>query len=239
VYSLHFRSCAASLWSSETNSGRKRKIRDVREELGQSTDRRAEHRRSVVAGGGLSRGHRRERTGSSREGFLCTGWLDDLVKTVGFRDLSGRLSCVAGIGRDLWDRLDSGKRPKELRPFAPIRGTAHVAPATPGDLLFHIRSERPDLCFEFERILLDSLGACVTVVDEVSGFRYFDARDLLGFVDGTANPTGLDLPADDWDAQMMFFLGRIPERPPQMVCSIAAERLRVFTQPRPILGHGP
>lgn len=123
------------------------------------------------------------------------GGLDDLVKTVGFRDLSGRLSCIAGIGRDLWDRLDSGRRPKELRPFAPITGTAHAAPSTPGDLLFHIRSERPDLCFEFERILLDSLGACVTVVDEVSGFRYFDARDLLGFVDGTANPTGLDLPA--------------------------------------------
>src|SRR5208282_4074334 len=123
------------------------------------------------------------------------GGLDDLVKTVGFRDLSGRLSCIAGIGRDLWDRLDSGRRPKELRPFAPIRGTVHAAPSTPGDLLFHIRSERPDLCFEFERILLDSLGACVTVVDEVSGFRYFDARDLLGFVDGTANPNGPDLPA--------------------------------------------
>src|SRR5215813_6311205 len=61
--------------------------------------------------------------------------------------------------------------------------------------LFHIRSERPDLCFEFERILLDSLGTGVTVVDEVSGFRYFDARDLLGFIDGTANPTSLDLPA--------------------------------------------
>jgi porphyrinogen peroxidase len=128
------------------------------------------------------------------------GGLDDLVKTVGFRDLSGRLSCVAGIGRDLWDRFHSDKRPKELKPFAPIAGTPHVAPSTPGDLLFHIRSERPDLCFEFERILLDSLGvgeagAGVTVVDEVSGFRYFDARDLLGFVDGTANPTGLDLPA--------------------------------------------
>ena len=121
--------------------------------------------------------------------------LDDLVKTVGFRDLSGRLSCIAGIGRDLWDRLRSDKRPKELKPFAPIKGAVHAAPSTPGDLLFHIRSERPDLCFEFERILLDSLGAGVTVVDEVSGFRYFDARDLLGFVDGTANPTGLDLPA--------------------------------------------
>lgn len=121
--------------------------------------------------------------------------LDDLVKTVGFRDLSARLSCIVGIGRDLWDRLDLGSRPQELKSFALIAGAVHAAPSTPGDLLFHIRSERPDLCFEFERLLLDSLGAAVTVVDEVSGFRYFDARDLLGFVDGTANPTGLDLPA--------------------------------------------
>jgi porphyrinogen peroxidase len=123
------------------------------------------------------------------------GGIDDLVKTVGFRDLSGRLSCIAGIGRAFWDRLQSDARPKELRPFAPIRGPVHAAPSTPGDLLFHIRAERPDLCFELERILIDSLGAAVTVVDEVSGFRYFDARDLLGFVDGTANPNGPDLPA--------------------------------------------
>ncbi len=121
--------------------------------------------------------------------------LDDLVKTVGFRDLSGRLSCIAGIGRELWDRLHLDGRPAELKPFAPIQGPVHAAPATPGDLLFHIRAERADLCFELERILLDSLGDSVTVADEVSGFRYFDARDLLGFVDGTANPTGLDLPA--------------------------------------------
>src|ERR1700760_2605048 len=123
------------------------------------------------------------------------GDLDDLVKNVGFRDLSGRLSCIAGIGRDLWDRLGLDRRPQELRPLAPIEGKPHKAPSTPGDLLFHIRAERPDMCFEFERILLDSLGASVSVVDEVTGFRYFDARDLLGFVDGTANPTGLDLPA--------------------------------------------
>jgi putative iron-dependent peroxidase len=126
--------------------------------------------------------------------FSVLDGLDDLVKSVGFRDLSGRLSCVAGIGRDLWDRLHLDRRPKDLRPFAPIKGNVHTAPSTPGDLLFHIRSERPDLCFEFERILRDSLGAFVTVVDEVSCFRYFDARDLLGFVDGTANPTSIDLP---------------------------------------------
>ncbi|MBN8943816.1 MAG: Dyp-type peroxidase [Rhizobiales bacterium] len=121
--------------------------------------------------------------------------LNDLVKTVGFRDLSARLSCIVGIGSDLWDRLLPDRRPRDLKSFAPIKGAVHAAPSTPGDLLFHIRSERPDLCFEFERLLLDSLDTGVTVVDEVSGFRYFDARDLLGFVDGTANPTGPDLPA--------------------------------------------
>ncbi|WP_192245567.1 Dyp-type peroxidase [Mesorhizobium silamurunense] len=130
----------------------------------------------------------------SKVAFVLGG-LDDLVKNVGFRDLSGRLSCIAGIGAGLWARLSPDWQPRELKAFAPVKGPVHSAPSTPGDLLFHIRAERSDMCFEFERILLDSLGSSVTVVDEVTGFRYFDARDLLGFVDGTANPTGLDLPA--------------------------------------------
>ncbi|GAA2041462.1 Dyp-type peroxidase [Agromyces tropicus] len=121
--------------------------------------------------------------------------IDDLVKTVGFRDLGGRLSCVVGIGRTLWDRLAPGRRPTELHVFAPISGDVHTAPSTPGDLLFHVRAERQDLCFEFERLLLDALGEAVTVADETYGFRYFDARDLLGFVDGTANPIGAELPS--------------------------------------------
>ncbi|WP_294092459.1 Dyp-type peroxidase [Sphingomonas sp.] len=120
--------------------------------------------------------------------------IDDLIKTVGFRDLAGRLSCVVGIGHDLWRRLDTGALPAELHPFRPIQGAKHVAPATPGDILFHIRAERVDLCFEFERLLLAALGDTIRVVDAVSGFRYFDARDLLGFVDGTANPAGSDIP---------------------------------------------
>src|SRR6185295_14757923 len=69
-----------------------------------------------------------------------------------------------------------------------------AAVSTPGDLLFHLRAEREDMTFELERQLLDVLGDAATVVDETTGFRYFDARDLLGFVDGTANPTGAELP---------------------------------------------
>ena len=116
--------------------------------------------------------------------------IDDLVKTVGFRDLEAMLSCVVGIGRELWDRLSPGHRPIDLHAFPPVIGAVHIAPSTPGDVLFHIRAERQDMCFEFERLLLEQLGAAASVADETQGFRYFDARDLLGFVDGTANPIG-------------------------------------------------
>src|SRR3954471_16401059 len=122
------------------------------------------------------------------------GAIGDLVKNVGFRDLGGRLSCIVGIGSALWDRLSPERRPIDLRPFPPILGPVHAAPSTPGDLLFHIRAEREDLTFELERQLLDVIGDAAQVVDETTGFRYFDARDLLGFVDGTANPTGAELP---------------------------------------------
>jgi porphyrinogen peroxidase len=122
------------------------------------------------------------------------GGVGDLVKNVGFRDLGGRLSCVVGIGSALWDRLSPGRRPVDLRVFPPVQGPVHTAPSTPGDLLFHLRAEREDMTFELERQVLDLIGDGATVVDETTGFRYFDARDLLGFVDGTANPTGAELP---------------------------------------------
>lgn len=118
----------------------------------------------------------------------------DLIKTVAFRDLDSALSCTVGIGARAWDTIMRAPQPRELQTFREIKGAAHTAIATPGDLLFHIRADRHDLCFEFERLLLEQLGDAITVEDEVTGFRYFDERDLLGFVDGTANPVGPQLP---------------------------------------------
>ncbi|KAE8377579.1 hypothetical protein BDV26DRAFT_263272 [Aspergillus bertholletiae] len=116
--------------------------------------------------------------------------IDDLSKNVSIRDLSSQFACTVGIGSDVWDRLTGLPRPAELHPFRQVKGKKHTAVSTPGDLLFHIRSDRRDLCFEFERQLMDLLGDSVTVIDQTVGFRYFDVRDLLGFVDGTANPVG-------------------------------------------------
>ncbi|MEU3714367.1 Dyp-type peroxidase [Streptomyces catenulae] len=121
--------------------------------------------------------------------------LAGLVRSVAFRAPEAALTCVAGISSTGWDRLFDGPRPRYLHPFRPLHGPRHHAPATPGDLLFHLRSARPDLCFEMARLLVDHFAAAVTVVDEVHGFRYFDTRDLLGFVDGSENPT--DRAADD------------------------------------------
>jgi porphyrinogen peroxidase len=121
---------------------------------------------------------------------LC-GDLPALGRAVGFRDLDGRLSCVTGFGAAAWDRLAGpGRRPAGLHPFKEIKAGSRHAVATPGDILFHIRATRMDLCFELATQIMTRLGGAVTVVDEVHGFRYFDERDLLGFVDGTENPTG-------------------------------------------------
>ncbi|MFD4179857.1 Dyp-type peroxidase [Rhodococcus sp. NPDC058514] len=113
-----------------------------------------------------------------------------LVRAVGFRELAGSLSCVVGFGSEFWDRVGPSATPSRLHPFIPLRGDVHSAPATPGDVLFHIKASRADLCFELGRQIVAALGDAATVADEVHGFRYFDARDLLGFVDGTENPTG-------------------------------------------------
>ena len=121
--------------------------------------------------------------------------IDGLSKNVAIRDLSASFACTVGIGSAVWNRVTGLPRPAELHPFPAVQGAVHTAVSTPGDLLFHIRSERRDLNFEFERQLIDVLGDAVAVVDETVGFRYFDVRDLLGFVDGTANPVGPAVPA--------------------------------------------
>jgi len=118
--------------------------------------------------------------------------VNGLVRAVGFREPAQRLTCVVGFGSAYWDRIRpvDAPRPVGLHPFVALTGAVHDAPSTPGDLLFHIRANRADLVIELARLVMDALGEDVEVEDYVSGFRYFDSRDFLGFVDGTENPTG-------------------------------------------------
>jgi putative iron-dependent peroxidase len=120
---------------------------------------------------------------------LCAD-LSAILRAVDFRDLDAGLKCVMGIGSEAWDRLFGDPRPAELHPFREFRSGDRHAIGTPGDLLFHIRSNRADMCFEVATQIMERVGTAASTVDEVHGFRYFDDRDLIGFVDGTENPTG-------------------------------------------------
>ena len=120
---------------------------------------------------------------------LCAD-LSALLRSVGFREPEGILSCIVGFGSGAWDRLYGAPHPAELHHFREIRAGTRHAVSTPGDLIFHIRAKRMDLCFELARQIMARLEGAVSTADEVHGFRYFDQRDLLGFVDGTENPTG-------------------------------------------------
>jgi putative iron-dependent peroxidase len=116
--------------------------------------------------------------------------LAGLIRAVEFRDIEAGLTCVAGVGSDAWDKLFGSPRPADLHPFREIRSGDRHAVSTPGDILFHIRAKRFDLCFELAAQIMESIGDAVTVADEVHGFRYFEDRDVIGFVDGTENPRG-------------------------------------------------
>jgi putative iron-dependent peroxidase len=113
-----------------------------------------------------------------------------LVRAVGTRVPSGNLSCVCGFGSDAWDALFGAPRPAALHAFREVGEDGRRAVGTPGDILLHIRADHMDLCFELATLLIRRLGDAVTVADEVHGFRYFDLRDMVGFVDGTENPRG-------------------------------------------------
>ncbi|WP_319430014.1 Dyp-type peroxidase [Mycobacterium sp. RTGN5] len=116
--------------------------------------------------------------------------LSGLIRAIGFRDPTKHLSMVTSIGSAAWDRLFAGPRPADLHPFVELSGARHHAPSTPGDLLFHIRAEVLDVCFELGGRVAKAMSGAITIVDEVHGFKFFDNRDLLGFVDGTENPDG-------------------------------------------------
>lgn len=118
---------------------------------------------------------------------LCAD-LPGIFRAVDFRRIEGGLSCVAAFGSEVWDKLFGPSRPAELHPFREIHAGERHAVSTPADLLFHIRAKRMDLCFEMVTQIMERIGGAVSAVDETHGFRYFEDRDLLGFVDGTENP---------------------------------------------------
>ena len=123
---------------------------------------------------------------------LCSNFAA-LIKSLRNRFPQAELSAIMGFGAQAWPTLFPDQpRPRELKVFQEIQGQKHTAVSTPGDLFFHLRAKRRDVCHELAGLISQALSGAVEAIDEVQGFRYFDGRAIIGFVDGTENPEGYE-----------------------------------------------
>ncbi len=121
---------------------------------------------------------------------LCA-LVENLNNSAAARFPAAKASCVLGIGHAAWRVLGLPQpMPRELAPFSPIAGAKHTAVATPGDLHLHLRGDDFSLCVDMAMQIRQRLQAVADCEVQVSGFRYWDGRSILGFVDGTENPQG-------------------------------------------------
>ena len=99
---------------------------------------------------------------------------------------NAEIKTAIAFGPELWAKLYA-QSPEGFKPLDPIQG-AFEMPAVPADVLIHIASQRSDICFTLSQAFFDGIQDKVEVLDERVCFRYFDGRDLTGFIDGTENP---------------------------------------------------
>lgn len=104
-----------------------------------------------------------------------------------------KASCVMGIGYDAWFQLDLPQPlPRELKRFEQIAGIKHTAVSTKGDIHFHIRADSKSFAYDMSAVVTELMMPIAECAVEVQGFRYWDSRSILGFVDGTENPHGAE-----------------------------------------------
>lgn len=121
--------------------------------------------------------------------------LPAFINSMNIRYPEAKLAVAFGLSRKAWDYLfPEAKRPKELENFQSIVGPKYTAVATPADLFFHIRSQNSAVPFELMSEIMAIIEANTVTLDETHGFRYFEGRAIIGFVDGTENPSALDTP---------------------------------------------
>lgn len=125
------------------------------------------------------------RDGCEPEVFSALRKVQDEIERLRSAFTGQALHAVVAIGSEFWNKV-SKERPAGLKAFPAMESMPH----TPADLLLHLRSQRHDVTYELARRLMSLFGENVEIAEEISGFKYMDARDLTGFVDGTENPQG-------------------------------------------------
>ncbi|QXR19557.1 Dyp-type peroxidase [Acinetobacter variabilis] len=99
---------------------------------------------------------------------------------------NAQIKTAVAFGSELWSKLYE-QAPAGFKQLEPIQGSFNM-PVVPADVLIHIASARADICFALSQSFFEGIRDQVEVLDERVCFRYFDGRDITGFIDGTENP---------------------------------------------------
>lgn len=108
---------------------------------------------------------------------------------------AGGVNLVLAFGADLWRALAPHDVPEGAGAFQPVgRVGGHHAPATQHDIWLWINSSSHDIVFEHIRAAAAAIDEIAVRATEQVCFVHRDSRDLIGFIDGTANPQLIDAP---------------------------------------------
>lgn len=118
---------------------------------------------------------------------------NSIINSMRIRDPEAQAHIAWGFGSDAWDYLfPDAPKPKELSTFKEIKGPKYTAVSTPGDLFIHVRAKTMAVCYELMDQFMGILRPITSVEDETHGFRYMEGRAIIGFIDGTENPAGVE-----------------------------------------------
>jgi porphyrinogen peroxidase len=111
------------------------------------------------------------------------------------RTTMGGVNLVAGFRPELWRATVPGGAPDGLAGFEDdiVGADGFVMPATQRDAVLWVSGSSYDVVFDVCRAAIAALRHVAEVAEESSSWPYQHDRDLTGFVDGTENPSLVDV----------------------------------------------
>lgn len=112
-----------------------------------------------------------------------------IERSMMIRAADANLKVSIGFSRTAWDYLfPNAALPKQLKTYTTLTGPKYSMPASEGDIFLHVRAGDEAVVYEVVRQFMVFLEPIATVLDETKGFRYFEGRAIIGFIDGTEAP---------------------------------------------------
>jgi putative iron-dependent peroxidase len=112
------------------------------------------------------------------------------------RTTMGGVNLVAGFRPELWREVVPEDALHAVNGFDRdlVGPDGYTMPATQRDAVLWLSGSAYDVVFDTARAAIAALSAVASIAEETSSWPYRHDRDLTGFVDGSENPTLIEVP---------------------------------------------